>query len=90
MVYWNNYADSLTVPATAHNPADTLKCLINNLQEYTYTFFIYSFDSVGNKSISTEVDNARVYGSIYQGSLAKQTAESRIRPMCTTAIVRWY
>ncbi len=69
VVYWNNYADSLTVPATAHNPADTLKCLINNLQEYTYTFFIYSFDSVGNKSISTEVDNARVYGSIYQGSL---------------------
>ena len=69
VVYWNNYADSLTVPVNGHNPADTVKCLINNLQEYTYTFFIYSFDSVGNKSISTEVDNARVYGSIYQGSL---------------------
>jgi hypothetical protein len=69
VVYWNNYADSLTVPARGHNPADTVKSLISNLQEYTYTFFIYSFDSVGNKSISTEVDNARVYGSIYQGNL---------------------
>lgn len=70
VVYWNNFADSLTVPVeNLHNPADTIKCLIPNLQEYTYTFFIYSFDSTGNKSVSTEVDNARVYGSIYQNSL---------------------
>jgi len=69
VVYWNNYADSVTVPASSHVPADKLKCLINNLQEYTYTFFIYSFDSAGNKSKSTEIDNARVYGSIYQSSL---------------------
>ncbi|GGB20872.1 DUF4998 domain-containing protein [Puia dinghuensis] len=69
VVYWNNYADSLTVPATSHNPADTVKCLISKLQEYTYTFFINSYDNAGNKSISTEIDNARAYGSIYQASL---------------------
>lgn len=69
VVYWNNYADSLIVPTKDHNPADTIKCLISNLQEYTYTFFVYSYDSAGNKSISTEVDNARVYGSIYQSNL---------------------
>src|ERR1700761_4160267 len=63
VVYWNNYTDSLTVAATSHNPTDTIKSLIGNLQEYTYTFFIYSYDSAGNKSIATEVDNARVYGS---------------------------
>lgn len=69
VVYWNNYADSTIVAATSHNPSDTVKCLIGNLQEYSYTFFIYSFDDAGNKSISTEIDNARVYGDIYKDNL---------------------
>ena len=69
IVYWNNYSDSLIVPARSHNPADTISCLINNLQEYAYTFFINAYDPSGNKSITKEVDNARAYGSIYQNSL---------------------
>ncbi|MBS1660301.1 MAG: hypothetical protein JST68_04540 [Bacteroidetes bacterium] len=69
VVYWNNYADSLVVSASKHNPSDTLSCLVNKLQEYIYTFFIFSYDNAGNKSISTEIDNVRVYGSIYQNNL---------------------
>ncbi|ANI88328.1 hypothetical protein A9P82_02825 [Arachidicoccus ginsenosidimutans] len=69
VVYWNNYADSTIVQATTHEPKDTIECLISNLQEYSYTFFINSYDDKGNKSIVTEVDNARAYGSIYQNSL---------------------
>jgi len=69
VVYWNNYADSLIVPATSHDPQDTIKCIVSNLQEYSYTFFVNSYDSVGNKSVTTEIDNARAYGSIYQTNL---------------------
>ncbi len=69
VVYWNNYADSLVIPASQHNPSDTIKCVITGLQEYIYTFFINSYDAAGNKSISTELDNVRVYGPIYQGNL---------------------
>jgi hypothetical protein len=69
VVYWNNYADSVILKATSHASSDTVRCLINNLAEYAYTFFVYSYDSIGDKSISTEIDNARVYGAIYQGSL---------------------
>ncbi|MGF7232818.1 DUF4998 domain-containing protein [Arachidicoccus sp.] len=69
VVYWNNYADSLVVAATSHNPSDTVKCLVSNLEEYSYTFFIESYDGAGNKSINTEVDNARVYGDVYKSSL---------------------
>jgi hypothetical protein len=69
VVYWNNNSDSTIVPAKSHIPTDTISCLINGLQEYTYTFFITAYDSAGNKSITKEVDNARVYGSIYQNSL---------------------
>jgi len=69
VVYWNNYADSLVIPANKHTPSDTVSCLINKLQEYIYTFFIFSYDNAGNKSISTELDNVKVYGSIYQSLL---------------------
>jgi len=72
VVYWNNSADSTVVSASSHLPADTVKCLISNLAEYTYTFFIYSYDAAGNRSVSTEIDNARVYGPIYKGSLSNR------------------
>ncbi len=69
VVYWNNYADSIVIPAVSHNLSDTVKCVVNNLAEYAYTFFVYSYDSIGNKSVPSEIDNAKVYGSIYQNSL---------------------
>lgn len=68
-IYWNNNRDSVEVAATSHNPADTIYTIINNLQEYTYSFFIYSFDSKGNRSIPVEIRNAQVYGNTYRQSL---------------------
>ncbi|PUZ29998.1 protein of unknown function [Chitinophaga costaii] len=68
-VYWNNYADSLVVAAQSHTPTDTVKCTIDKLQEYNYTFFINAYDDAGNKSVTKEVDNARVYGDIYHANL---------------------
>jgi len=69
VVYWNNYADSTVVTATSHSTADTVKCLISNLAEYSYSFFIYSYDGNGNRSVLTELDNAKVDGPIYQSAL---------------------
>ena len=68
-VYWNNRLDSTDVPATSHSATDTIFTIINNLQEYTYSFFVYSFDAKGNRSIPTEIGNARVYGATYRQSL---------------------
>jgi len=65
VVYWNNFADSTIVEATSHDPKDLVKCLIPDLQEYTYAFFINSFDAAGNKSVQTQVNNVRIYGDIY-------------------------
>jgi len=69
VVYWNNYTDSTVVPASTHSTSDTVKCLIPGLAEYAYTFFIYSYDNNGNRSVLTELDNARVDGPIYQSGL---------------------
>src|SRR5258708_409622 len=69
VVYWNNNADSLILNAVSHKTSDTVSCIINNLSEYIYSFFIYSYDGNGNRSVVTEIDNARVYGPIYQSGL---------------------
>jgi hypothetical protein len=69
VVTWNNGADSVVLPAASHNTSDTVKCIINNLSEYSYTFFLYSYDGEGNRSVVTEIDNAQVYGNIYRSGL---------------------
>ncbi|HEX6431882.1 MAG TPA: DUF4998 domain-containing protein [Niastella sp.] len=68
-VYWNNYKDSVEVTAATHNPSDTIFTIIKPLQEYTYSFFVYSFDEKGNRSIPIEIKNARIYGNTYRQSL---------------------
>lgn len=69
IIYWNNKKDSLVVNATSHNTSDTVKVVIPNLNEYTYSFTVYSYDDKGNKSIPLEVNNVKVYGSTYQSVL---------------------
>jgi hypothetical protein len=65
-VFWNNGLDSISLPAVK---TDTVRCLISNLGEYNYTFVIYSYDAAGNKSISTTLNNIKIYGDIYKSSL---------------------
>ncbi|PWK77109.1 uncharacterized protein DUF5000 [Mucilaginibacter oryzae] len=68
VVYYNNKADSQVVAATeAKN--DTIRTVIKGLSEYNYSFTIYSFDAKGNKSLATEINNAPVYGPVYQAGL---------------------
>jgi len=67
VVYYNNGADSQVVNVTTKT--DTIRTVIKNLQEYTYSFTIYSYDAKGNKSIPYELNNAKVYGPVYASNL---------------------
>lgn len=69
VLYWNNQQDSVVINAISHSPTDTVRCLIPGLSEYAYTFFLYSYDVAGNRSIVTEIDNAHAYGDIYRSTL---------------------
>ncbi|WP_316799598.1 DUF4998 domain-containing protein [Pedobacter frigidisoli] len=69
VIKWNNNVDSISVNSTSHNPLDTIKVIIPNLSEYTYTFTVLSYDAQGRKSIPIEAPNVRVYGPLYQGAL---------------------
>lgn len=67
VVYWNNKRDSQIV--AVNGKTDSVSVIIPNLQEFVYSFIIYSYDAKGNKSIPKQVNNAKVYGPIYQGGL---------------------
>lgn len=69
VVYWNNKTDSVVVKATSHSPLDTVKVIIPDLKEYTYSFVIYSYDALGRKSVPVEANNVRVFGTLYQSGL---------------------
>jgi hypothetical protein len=76
IITWNNGANKLEVPATSHNPSDLVKVIIPNLDEYVYTFSVVSYDSDGNKSIATEINNVRVYGATYISTLLNRSVNS--------------
>ncbi|AYL98515.1 DUF4998 domain-containing protein [Mucilaginibacter celer] len=71
VIYYNNKADSSVVNISGKT--DTIRAVIKNLAEYTYSFTIYSYDAKGNRSIPTEINNAKVYGPLYIGTLQNRS-----------------
>jgi hypothetical protein len=71
VIYWNNKADSITLNSTNHNTSDSITAVIPGLNEYIYSFTIYSYDAKGNRSIPLDINNVKVYGPIYQSGLLK-------------------
>jgi hypothetical protein len=67
VIYWNNKADSQIMNITTKT--DSIKTIINGLQEFVYSFVIYSYDAKGNSSIPTEINNVKVYGPVYISTL---------------------
>jgi hypothetical protein len=68
-IFLNNKRDSITMDATTHSPSDTIIAYIPNLEEYVYSFTIYSYDKKGNRSIPHDINNVKVYGPLYVANL---------------------
>jgi hypothetical protein len=79
LVYWNNRKDSVNVPITRTGGTDTVNVQLDNMNEGTYVFEIFTFDGNGNKSVKTEVV-ANVYGENYQKSIL-------IRPVNVASVI---
>ncbi|WP_316825897.1 MULTISPECIES: DUF4998 domain-containing protein [Pedobacter] len=69
VIYWNNNLDSLVVPATRLASTDTVKVIVPNLREGTYSFTVYSHDKNGHVSIPININGVRVFGPIYQSGI---------------------
>jgi len=69
VIYWNNKVDSMVVNAVSNRPQDTVRVIIPGLNEYAYSFVVYSLDAAGHRSIPIELPNVRIYGPLYQSGL---------------------
>src|SRR4051812_37423886 len=54
-ITWNNGSDSVVVAASSHDPGDSIKVIIPNLNEYVYSFRIVARDNDGNVSVGQDL-----------------------------------
>jgi len=78
VISWNNGADSLVVNAGSHNPVDTIRTMIDHLNELNYFFSVYSIDDKGNRSVAANIPGVKIYGQIYQGGLFNRSYNSYV------------
>jgi len=72
-VYWDNRADSVEVTVQRTSAVDTVFLMLDDMQEKTYNFEIYTYDHEGNRSVGV-FKNGNVYGEKYQASLLPRVA----------------
>ena len=68
LVYWNNRADSLVFDYSKAEDLDSLNLVIPNLEEKSYIFDIYTFNTLGNRSIKVPIAGT-AYGDLYREKL---------------------
>jgi hypothetical protein len=91
-VYWEaggqNDSTEKAVQRTAG--VDTVRFSFDKLPEGTYTFYIYSHDNAGHRSIKTDVIGT-VYGEKYIAQLVNRTIKtSTYDELAKTATVKWF
>lgn len=55
IVEWNDGAESQTIDIAPNVPLDSIQFMINNLEEKSYIFKIYTVDKHGNRSIKEQI-----------------------------------
>lgn len=81
-VFWNFYADSISVPVTQTNAIQEI--MLDNLPEDSYSFIIKTYDTYGNISIPVEVFGTS-YGDNYAKLISNRTLlSSNIDPITGT------
>lgn len=86
-IYWDNKADSVSVPIAHSGKGDTLNRILTGLQEGRHTFEVVTFDASGNRSVTVTASGA-VYGERYEASLSNRPVLSgELLPSGNTSIV---
>lgn len=77
-ILWNQGKDSLVVTIPEHDPLDVLSVMIGEgetkIKEGDYTFFFYSHDDRGHRSVKFET-LINVYGDRYQATLNNRSVK---------------
>lgn len=70
-IEWNDGASSQSIDITPNLPVDSIMFNIDNLEEKSYIFKIYTLDSYGNRSVKEQVAGA-AYGEKYVSLLTNR------------------
>jgi hypothetical protein len=91
-VYWDagGQGDSTEKAVQRTAGVDTVRFSFNKLAEGTYTFYVYSYDNAGHRSIKTDVIGT-VYGEKYIAQLVNRAIKSgTYDDIAKTATVKWF
>ncbi|GHV20612.1 hypothetical protein FACS1894174_02800 [Bacteroidia bacterium] len=81
-ILWNQKRDSIVVPVPEHEPLDMLEVMIGEgnekIGEGDHTFFFYSHDNRGHRSIIFET-LINVYGDHYQETLINHSLKNKTK-----------
>jgi len=72
VVYWNNNGDSTEFVIPEGKRKDFKSVIVENINEGTHFFTIYTYDGQNNKSVPTYVSNIRVFGDYYRAGLTNR------------------
>lgn len=86
-LYWNSFADSIIVDV-ASIQGDTIKVMVEDLDEKSYTFVIRTFDAQGNMSVPVEV-NGGSFGDRYQSQLLTRPVNSTLINAVGKLTINW-
>lgn len=86
-LYWNNRRDSAIIPINRTKGIDTIRYMIDNLEERTYDFEVVNYDHDRNKSMVSRVSGL-AYGELYETALLNRAYES-IEAKSGDATIRW-
>ena len=71
-IYWNNKADSTVVPINRTSGVDTVRAILNKIEEGVKTFTITTFDKYQNRSVDVTI-TGRIFGDVYKSLLLNRT-----------------
>ncbi len=74
-VYYNDFTDSFIVDYVRENEVDTLAIFMENMEEKSYAFDIYTGNSEGSKSVRVTTFGT-VYGELYRVNLLGRAIDS--------------
>ncbi|MEC3878497.1 DUF4998 domain-containing protein [Parapedobacter sp. 10938] len=87
VIYWDNRADSLEVDLGQVARPDTMRVILNDMEEKAYTFQVVTRDEKGNLSVTSEVLGT-VYGDVYQNSLLTRAVRN-LSVTKDTLVIDW-
>lgn len=89
-VFWNDGLDSLNVPVHKTDKTDTIKVVIDSLNEGLYSFDVFTYDDAGHSSVKAQVTGT-VYGENFSSSIFNRSIDSaEYHPLSKDVQIKWF